>query len=57
MKLEKFQDCFDRYENASPAEKKRRREEVTLGYAKCVWKLEETLQSKLQSSSKKSRTR
>ncbi|KXG53441.1 uncharacterized protein PGRI_004910 [Penicillium griseofulvum] len=55
MKLEEFQDCFDRYENATPAEKKRRREEVTLGYARCVWKLEETLQSQLQS--KKSRTR
>ncbi|KAJ5170082.1 uncharacterized protein N7500_002865 [Penicillium coprophilum] len=52
MSLEEFQDCFDRYENASPAENKRRREEVTPGYARCVWKLEETIQAPPLSSQK-----
>ncbi|OQE39252.1 hypothetical protein PENCOP_c007G05621 [Penicillium coprophilum] len=56
MSLEEFQDCFDRYENASPAEKKRRREEVMLGYARCVWKLGEFIQWSLLSL-KKLRTR
>ncbi|KGO66600.1 hypothetical protein PITC_079720 [Penicillium italicum] len=53
MSLEAFRECFDRYENASPADKKRRREEITLGYARCVWKLEDTIQAPPPSSSKK----
>jgi hypothetical protein len=57
MSLEDFRECFDKYENASPDDKKRRREEITLGYARCVWKLEDTIQFPPSSSSKRSRTR
>ncbi|KAJ5964030.1 uncharacterized protein N7479_003906 [Penicillium vulpinum] len=57
MSLEDFQNCVEQYENASsPADKKRRREQITLGYAKCIWKLEDAIQSPPGSSSKKSRT-
>ncbi|KAJ5466210.1 hypothetical protein N7530_009997 [Penicillium desertorum] len=57
MSLEDFRECFDKYENASPDDKKRRREEITLGYARCVWKPEDTIQFPPSSSSKWSRTR
>ncbi|KAJ5821353.1 uncharacterized protein N7525_010637 [Penicillium rubens] len=57
MSLKDFRECFGKYENASPDDRKRRREEITLGYARCVWKLEQTIQSPPLSSSKRSRTR
>ncbi|OQE13237.1 hypothetical protein PENFLA_c052G06124 [Penicillium flavigenum] len=57
MSFEDFRECFDKYENALPDDKKRCREEITLGYARCVWKLEDTIQFPLSSSSKRPRTR
>ncbi|KAJ5245068.1 hypothetical protein N7489_005164 [Penicillium chrysogenum] len=44
MSLEDFRECFGKYENAWPDNKKRRREDITLGYARCVWKIEQTIQ-------------
>ncbi|KAJ5473158.1 hypothetical protein N7475_002724 [Penicillium sp. IBT 31633x] len=57
MSLEDFREFFDQYEAATPEDKKRRREEMMIGYARCIWELEANGVEVPSSASKRSRTR